>query len=111
MKHSHRWLNLVVVVSLIALVPLLTGVTKGKTIVFKDTKALGPVTFVGTVHAEKGLKCNDCHTKVFNMKQGSTPKDDLSMAAMREGKTCGACHNGDNAFAVTGNCAKCHAKK
>ena len=111
MKHSHRWFSLFVVVSLIIMVPFLTGVGKGKTVVFKDTKTMGPVTFKGDIHAGKGLKCTDCHTKVFAMKKGATPKADLTMAAMRKGKTCGACHNGKKAFSVAGNCKKCHAKK
>jgi c(7)-type cytochrome triheme protein len=110
MKDSHRWLSLFVVVALVVMVPLLTGVGKGKTVVFKDTKAMAPATFDGTVHADKGLKCTDCHTKVFPMKQGATPKEDLTMAAMREGKTCGDCHNGEKAYSVAGNCTKCHVK-
>lgn len=111
MKNSRRWFSLFVVIGLIALVPLLTGVAKGKTTIFKDTKALGPVTFDGTSHAGKGLKCTDCHTKLFAMKAGTTPKADLTMAAMRQGKTCGACHDGKKAFGVAGDCMKCHAKK
>lgn len=110
MKHSYRWFSLLVVVSLVVLVPLLTGVSKGKTVVFKDTKAMAPVTFDGSSHADKGLKCNGCHTKIFPMKQGATPKDTLSMKAMREGKTCGACHDGKAAFSVAGGCTKCHKK-
>ncbi|MFQ6673057.1 MAG: cytochrome c3 family protein [Candidatus Tectimicrobiota bacterium] len=111
MKHSHRWLDLVVIVGLIAVAPFLTGVGKGKTTEFTDTKGLAPVPFSGTVHAEKGLKCTDCHTKVFKMKRGATPKEDLSMKAMKEGKSCGSCHNGEKAFSVAGDCAKCHVKK
>ena len=110
MKHSHRWFSLFVVIGLIALVPLLTGVSKGKTVDFKDTKNMAPVVFDGTLHAGKGLKCTDCHTKIFAMKKGATPKTDLTMAAMRQGKTCGACHNGKKAFSVAGSCAKCHKK-
>jgi c(7)-type cytochrome triheme protein len=104
-------LNLVAVVCLIAAVPFLTGTTKGKTIEFTNTKGMAPAVFSGTAHAGKGLKCTDCHTKIFKMKRGSTPKEDLSMKAMREGKTCGACHNGKQAFTVAGSCAKCHVKK
>jgi c(7)-type cytochrome triheme protein len=111
MKRANRWLSLLVIIGLVALVPFLTGVTKGKTVVFKDTKNLAPVTFDGSTHAGKGLKCTDCHTKIFAMKKGATPKADLTMAAMRQGKACGACHNGKKAFSVAGNCAKCHVKK
>jgi c(7)-type cytochrome triheme protein len=30
--------------------------------------APGKVIFDGKTHADKGLKCNDCHTKIFQMK-------------------------------------------
>ncbi|MEJ2695063.1 MAG: cytochrome c3 family protein [Candidatus Sulfobium sp.] len=80
------------------------AVPPGKTLVFKNA-AMGNVTFSGQVHADKGFKCNDCHTKIFPMK-----KTTLTMAAMREGKECGACHNGEKAFSVKGNCTKCHKK-
>ncbi len=80
------------------------AVPSGKTLVFENA-AMGNVTFSGQVHADKGLKCSDCHTKVFPMK-----KTALTMAAMREGKECGYCHNGTKAFSVKGNCTNCHKK-
>ncbi len=71
----------------------------------------GKVTFDAKVHADKGAKCADCHTKpkLFEMKKG---KDKLTMAAMNEGKFCGACHDGKKAFSVkaAADCAKCHKK-
>ena len=82
----------------------------GGPIVFSDTKAMPPVTFQHELHASKGLNCTDCHTGVFPMQKGGTPKADITMAAMREGKACGICHNGDKAFTVAGNCTKCHAR-
>ncbi|HEY5292754.1 MAG TPA: cytochrome c3 family protein [Burkholderiales bacterium] len=72
---------------------------------------MGKVTFDGKVHADKGLKCADCHTKpkLFEMKKG---KDKLTMADMNAGKFCGACHDGTKAFSVKApaDCAKCHKK-
>jgi c(7)-type cytochrome triheme protein len=82
----------------------------GGPIVFKDTKSLAPVTFQHEVHASKGFKCADCHTEIFAMQKGATSKADLTMTAMREGKTCGTCHNGNKAFSVGGNCTRCHAR-
>jgi c(7)-type cytochrome triheme protein len=82
------------------------AVPKGKTVVFTDG-SLGKVTFDGTVHAEKGLKCNDCHTKIFPMKK---EEGKFTMKDMQEGKACGACHNGEKAFSVKGDCGKCHKK-
>jgi c(7)-type cytochrome triheme protein len=71
----------------------------------------GKVTFDAKVHADKGLKCADCHTtpKLFEMKKG---KDKMTMAAMNEGKYCGACHDGKKAHSVKAPdaCVKCHRK-
>ncbi len=82
------------------------AVPPGKTVEFKDG-AMGKVTFDGKVHADKGLKCNDCHTKVFPMKK---EEGKYTMKDMEGGKACGACHNGEKAFSVKGDCGKCHKK-
>ena len=68
----------------------------------------GKVIFDGKVHADKGLKCSDCHPKLFPMKKGTGFK----MADINEGKACGACHNGEKAFKTNdnANCSKCHKK-
>ena len=83
------------------------AVPSGKTVEFASPR--GKVTFDGKVHADKGLKCADCHTKpkLFEMKKGG---DKVTMAAMNEGKSCGACHDGKKAFSVKApaDCVKCH---
>jgi len=72
---------------------------------------MGKVTFDAKVHADKGAKCADCHTKpkLFAMKKGT---DKLTMKDMNDGKFCGACHDGKAAFSVKApaDCAKCHKK-
>lgn len=72
---------------------------------------LGKVIFDGKVHADKGLKCPECHTnpKLFAMKKDT---DKMTMADLNAGKFCGTCHNGKKAFATkdAANCAKCHKK-
>ena len=75
----------------------------------KDSR--GVVTFSHEKHKEKAEKCTVCHTKVFQMKKGKTGT--FTMAAMNEGKLCGACHDGKTAFSTKdqANCAKCHVKK
>jgi len=84
------------------------AVPPGKTADFKGG-AMGKVTFDGKKHAEKGLKCNDCHTKIFQMKKGSTK---MKMADINAGKFCGTCHDGTKAFKASdsANCKKCHKK-
>jgi c(7)-type cytochrome triheme protein len=83
------------------------AVPPGKTVEFASP--MGKVTFDGKAHADKGLKCADCHTKpkLFEMKKGS---DKITMAAMNEGKFCGTCHDGKKAFSVKApaDCVKCH---
>jgi c(7)-type cytochrome triheme protein len=70
---------------------------------------MGKVTFDGKVHADKGLKCDECHTKIFQMKKGSTK---ITMAAMNKGENCGTCHNGTKAFKSSdpAKCTTCHKK-
>jgi c(7)-type cytochrome triheme protein len=82
------------------------AVPPGKTVEWDNP--MGKVTFDGKIHAEKGLKCGDCHTKIFQMKKGSK----ITMAEMNAGKNCGTCHNGEKAFKSSdaANCAKCHKK-
>ena len=81
------------------------AVSAGKSVEWKTS--MGTVTFLGDMHAGKGLKCSECHSKIFKMKKGSTV---MKMADINAGKFCGECHNGKRAFAPAGNCSKCHKK-
>jgi c(7)-type cytochrome triheme protein len=84
------------------------AVPSGKTVEFPDG-SMGKVVFSGTIHAEKGLKCTDCHTKIFPMKKTT---EALKMSDLNAGKYCGVCHNGEKAFATSkpADCSKCHKK-
>jgi len=76
----------------------------------------GKVTFSHNQHKEKVEKCTGCHVKVFKMKMGQTGP--LTMAKMKAGEQCGACHNGKTAIGGKvvfttddkANCEKCHKK-
>ncbi|RPJ05709.1 MAG: cytochrome C [Deltaproteobacteria bacterium] len=83
------------------------AVPSGKTIEYAGGSA-GKVILDGKTHAEKGLKCGDCHPKLFPMKKG----EGFKMADINAGKACGACHNGEKAFKANdnANCGKCHQK-
>ena len=81
------------------------AVPAGKSVEWKTS--MGKVTFKGDDHAGKGIKCSECHSKIFKMKQGSTT---MKMADINAGKYCGVCHDGKRAFKPAGNCAKCHKK-
>jgi c(7)-type cytochrome triheme protein len=75
----------------------------------------GTVTFSHEKHLV-GNTCSSCHVKVFKMKKGTT--GDFTMAKMKEGQLCGACHNGKTevaskvVFAADDRtkCERCHKK-
>lgn len=92
----------------IVLVGNVFAVAPGKTVEYAGG-AQGKVIFDGKTHADKGLKCNDCHTKIFQMKKGSFK---MTEADHGTDKYCGACHDGKKAFAMkdAASCAKCHKK-
>jgi c(7)-type cytochrome triheme protein len=86
------------------------GFSLKKDIEFKTVGDEGKVTFSHEIHTEKkGMKCNECHPKLFKMKKGD---DTVTMAAIKEGKFCGSCHDGKKAFDANAadNCGKCHKK-
>lgn len=99
---------LITMIVAIAFVGSAFAVPPGKTVEFAGG-AQGKVVFDGKVHADKGLKCNDCHTKLFQMKKGV-----YHMTKDEHGgdKGCGACHNGTKAFGQKDDksCGKCHKK-
>ena len=68
------------------------------------------VAFSHTAHVEEyELECSSCHSGIFLMKKGdSTANADFTMAAFKEGKYCGSCHNGDDAFDSSSRCESCH---
>jgi len=73
-----------------------------------QTKSFGQVEFSHYNHLEAvGNDCPTCHNEIFHIVTKKNPT--YSMADMEKGKSCGACHNGTRAFAVTGDCATCHA--
>lgn len=63
-------------------------------------------------HVKKvGFGCIDCHNSLFQQASGSAKAaGDFTMSAFEQGKYCGACHDGNTAFAVTeqDSCARCH---
>ncbi len=69
--------------------------------------ATGPVRFSHYRHlAVLGNDCVQCHKTLFNIIAAENPT--FTMADMAEGKSCGGCHNGREAFGISGNCGRCH---
>ena len=108
MKIFKNMLAVLAVAAFAALSPSASAVPPGKTLEFNGGP-MGTVHFSGKVHADAGLKCNACHTKIFKMKKGG---DKITMAAINKGQFCGTCHNGEKAFKANDpkDCKKCHKK-
>jgi c(7)-type cytochrome triheme protein len=108
MKIVKSMLAVLAVVSFAAFSVSATAVPPGRTLEFNGGP-MGTVHFSGKVHADAGLKCNDCHTKIFKFKKGA---DKITMSAINKGEFCGVCHNGTRAFKTSDpkNCKNCHQK-
>ncbi len=74
------------------------------------TKPVEAVLFSHQNHTEDaGLACQDCHDELFVMKSGTAQeKDDFTMDSLYAGSYCGACHDGNTAFASNTRCTVCH---
>lgn len=73
-------------------------------------KPVKGVTFSHKLHTmDLGMECDSCHDGLFEMEAGvAADNDDFTMAAMAQGKYCGSCHNGDDAFDANSQCTSCH---
>jgi c(7)-type cytochrome triheme protein len=74
------------------------------------TKPVKGVVFYHKTHTmDAGLSCDMCHDTLFEMAAGAAEqKADFTMASLYKGKYCGACHDGQMAFASNTRCATCH---
>jgi len=73
-----------------------------------EVKGAGNVMFSHDNHVGAvGMKCTECHDSLFVTKEKHKK---ATMAQMKQGKSCGACHNGKKAFDVKGSCNTCHKK-
>jgi len=72
------------------------------------TEPVKSVLFSHDVHTA-GFGCESCHAGMFKMESLAVQKnDDFVMKALYQGEYCGACHDGDTAFASDTRCATCH---
>jgi len=75
------------------------------------TKPVKAVVFSHKTHTmDVGLGCDSCHDSgLFEMAAGTAEEnDDFTMQSLYEGKYCGACHDGEMAFASNTRCTTCH---
>lgn len=79
----------------------------GGDIVFR-MKGAAEAVFSHDAHvAGKGLRCTNCHYALYATVEKHSK---ATMADMQKGRSCGACHNGQNAFDVKTSCDRCHKK-
>lgn len=79
----------------------------GGTIIFVNP--VKAVIFEHELHTEQGLDCESCHEELFDMAAGTAEEnDDFTMESLYQGQYCGACHDGDTAFASNTRCTVCH---
>ena len=74
-----------------------------KDITFKEEDT-GDVLFSHEVHTDM-FGCTDCHSDLFKPRTDNKP---VSMESMENGESCGACHDGGDAFSVAEDCDSCH---
>jgi len=83
-----------------------TAVAPGETVEYNNSPE-GKVIFDGALHQEKGSKCKDCHTAIFEKARSVQIKKEDHEA----GKFCFTCHvAGGKSFASKDNCTRCHKK-
>lgn len=73
-------------------------------------KPVRTVVFEHKGHVDMGLKCADCHPRLFESRTGAAEEqpEKFVMQALYDGKYCGACHDGKAAFASDTRCTTCH---
>ena len=108
MKRRTLFCCIVAALLLLSIIPC-SAVGPGKTMEWDAPASSGKVSVDGKIHADKGMKCMECHIGIWPMKKGTAMK----MEEMNAGKYCGVCHNGEKAFSTKddANCSKCHLKK
>lgn len=76
-------------------------------ILYRD-KNIGIITFSHSIHIDMFGGCDSCHPDLFKAQLNANK---TTMQGMGKGESCGACHDGSDAFSVsnTADCAKCHA--
>jgi c(7)-type cytochrome triheme protein len=86
-----------------------SDMTEPEIIVF--TKPVKAVLFDHQAHTDDfGLACIDCHSQLFRAKTGYAEQrpEDFVMESLYQGRYCGACHDGIQAFASNTRCTDCH---
>ncbi|RMF45134.1 MAG: hypothetical protein D6751_07825 [Deltaproteobacteria bacterium] len=74
------------------------------------TRPVEAVLFSHDIHVDQlGFDCDSCHDGLFEYEAGAAEQNgDFTMESLYGGGYCGACHDGETAFASDTRCATCH---
>ena len=107
-----------VLLGIIVALMLVTSAFAGMKALEYNKSTFGKVIFDGKLHNDKlgPGKCTECHKngkEPFGMKMpGTEGSAKITSADHVSGKSCGVCHDGKKAFAMStpdfSTCAKCH---
>lgn len=103
-----RWTILTVL--LLVILPATLFGSRFKDKVYLQTESAGKVEFSHYSHfevASVGKDCTVCHNGIYHIVTRNNPA--FTMADMAAGQACGFCHDGKQAFDVSGDCTSCHA--
>ena len=111
LRYSSAWLGLALLLTLgaILLEPRSARAEYGDVVLNRASEKEGmrPVIFPHWFHRIR-FRCKVCHAELgFQMRAGSNK---VTMGDIIEGRFCGACHNGEIAWAPE-NCDLCHSGK
>lgn len=101
---KYLWIGIITILLLSSAVSARIG---GGDIIY-EVKHIGNVTFHHDTHVETmGFNCTECHPFIFETKE---KHKSLKMSHKRQAQSCGACHDGKQAFDLKSNCYVCHVK-
>jgi c(7)-type cytochrome triheme protein len=94
----------ILILAALAVAAPVAAVVGGGDVTF-EVKGADKATFSHDAHVVKAkLGCRDCHPKLF---LDTTRSKRVTMAQMKKGQSCGACHDGKRAPGLD-DCSTCH---
>jgi c(7)-type cytochrome triheme protein len=95
---------LLLAITVFTLSVIYAGAAETKDVKF-NIKNSAPVVFSHETHLKRANNnCKICHDVIYSLRD----KRPYTMAEMEKGRSCGACHNGKQAFTAAANCDRCH---
>ncbi len=75
----------------------------------KSAESPGQVVFNHTTHVDSAKpECTSCHPRDFRILKASVGTKGIVHKNFEQGRQCGRCHNGKQAFSYEADCTICH---